>query len=77
MARKIRIYARRATYTALREIIDAEDEAARTIPGLVCAECDRPIYRGDKYAGKGGHAAHANCRNWPKGQAFKTAGEGR
>ena len=61
-------------YSALVAIFEAEREAERLIPGLVCAECDRPIYRGQGYAGKGGHAAHKACRNWPKGTAFKIAG---
>ena len=61
-------------FTALQSIFEAEREAARTIPGFVCAECDRPIYRGVQYAGKGGHAAHKRCRDWPKGTTFKVAG---
>jgi len=65
-----------APYRALVQHFEAEREAARTIPGLVCAECDRPIYRGEQYAGKGGHAAHKACRNWPKGTTFKVAGDG-
>lgn len=62
-------------YSALVEHFEVEREAERIIPGLVCAECDEPIYRGAQYAGKGGHAAHRACRNWPKGTTFKTAGE--
>ncbi len=62
-------------YAALVTIFDAEEEAERTIPGLVCAECDRPIYKGNKYAGRTGNAAHWGCRNWPTGTTFKTAGE--
>ena len=61
-------------YAALAAIFEAEREAERLIPGLVCAECDRPIYKGQEYGGKGGHAAHKACRNWPKGTALKVAG---
>ncbi len=60
---------------ALFSLFYAEEEAERTIPGLVCAECDRPICKGQTYGGKGGHAAHKACRNWPAGTAFKTAGQ--
>lgn len=62
-------------YRALLEHFEAEREAERTILGLVCAECDRNIYRGEQYAGRTGNAAHAWCRDWPKGTTFKTAGE--
>jgi len=65
-----------SAYTALSEHFEAEREAERTIPGLVCAECDQPIYRGAQYAGRTGHAAHRACRNWPKETTFKVAGEG-
>ena len=59
---------------ALVAIFEAEREAERLIPGLVCAECDRPIYRGSAYGGKGGHAAHRACRNWPAGTVLRIAG---
>lgn len=59
---------------ALMNIFEAEREAERIIPGLVCAECDGRIYRGERYAGKGGHAAHWSCRVWPVGTEFKVAG---
>jgi hypothetical protein len=62
-------------YMALRDLFEAEREAERTIPGLVCTECDQPIYRGAEYAGRTGDAAHRACRNWPKGTTFKVAGE--
>ena len=64
-------------YSALLEHFEAEREAERTIPGLVCAECDRPIYRGAQYAGRTGNTAHAQCRDWPKGTTFKIAGEAK
>lgn len=63
-------------YAALSALFFAEEEAARTIPGLVCTECDRPIYRGSEYAGRTGDAAHKACRNWPKGTTFRKAGDG-
>lgn len=60
---------------ALAALFYTEEEAARTIPGLVCAECDRPIYKGQAYAGRTGDAAHKACRNWPAGTTFADAGK--
>jgi hypothetical protein len=63
-------------YAALLSRFEAERVREITIPGLVCVECDRPIYRGSQYAGRTGDAAHKACRNWPAGTTFRTAGEG-
>lgn len=45
------------------------------IPGLVCTECDRPILRGEVYAGRTGSATHHGCLRTQEFIVFKTAGE--
>ncbi len=52
--------------------------AAKAIPGLVCTECDKPILRGDVYAGRTGDATHRLCMSAERianDQTFKIAGD--